>query len=526
MKQKQDKANVTGTASKPHPFKAVRRAGVPLVSWETPDPAATVTSVIKSLNGKADTTPVLIWDIIRGLTGCNPLGVTLANELSPNGAMSTGNPAECLTILASKLPEQIDPASGETDDSKRPFRAVVFFSNAQRFLSNESVLQCVWNLRDVLKGFGGTLVLLSPGMKLPPELSQDVVTITEALPEPPELGAIVDSICEDAGLKADKLEDKPRIVDTLLGLSAFAAEQTLALSITSAGVDMGGLWERKRKTIEQTPGLAVWNGGESFDDLGGLDNLKTFLKRVLSSEKNPVRALLYLDELEKSLGGSGGDTSGTSQDQLGVLLKIMQDENLPGLILVGPPGTGKSSIAKAAGTVANSPVIACDLGAMKGSLVGESEARIRAAMDVFKAVSQRKGLAIATCNKLAALPPELKRRFSLGCFYIDLPTPEEQAKIWPYWIARYKLDNTQPLPACDSWTGAEIRACCDVAWRATMTLREAASFVVPVCKSGQESIEALRKAAHGKFISANYAGTYDMNRQAKAATTGRRIEND
>jgi SpoVK/Ycf46/Vps4 family AAA+-type ATPase len=76
---------------------------------------------------------------------------------------------------------------------------------------------------------------------------------------------------------------------------------------------------------------------------------------------------------------------------------------------------------------------------MTGSLVGESQRKIRQAMEVFKAVSQGKGLFIATCNKIAALPPELKRRFTLGTFYVDLPSDEERSAIWPIWLKKYNL---------------------------------------------------------------------------------------
>jgi SpoVK/Ycf46/Vps4 family AAA+-type ATPase len=229
---------------------------------------------------------------------------------------------------------------------------------------------------------------------------------------------------------------------------------------------------------------------------------------------------LYCDEIEKSLAGAGGDTSGTSQDQLGTLLKVMQDENLPGIILLGHCGTGKSAIAKAAGTMANAPVIACDLGAMKGSLVGQSEQRIRAALDVFKAISQGKGIVIATCNKIASLPPELRRRFSLGIFMVDLPDPDEQATIWPMWIKKYGLDSKQPLPDGNEFTGAEIRACCDVAFRTGLSLTEASKFIVPVIKSAPDQVKALREQANGRYISASKPGVYEW---PPKQTAGRKL---
>ena len=66
-------------------------------------------------------------------------------------------------------------------------------------------------------------------------------------------------------------------------------------------------------------------------------------------------------------------------------------------------------------------------------------------------------------------------------------------------------------PDDEGWTGAEIKACCDVAYRANITLKEAADYIVPVSKSSAEQIKALRQMASGKFISASKAGIYQYN---------------
>jgi hypothetical protein len=65
-----------------------------------------------------------------------------------------------------------------------------------------------------------------------------------------------------------------KAVDALVGL-AFPAEQVLAMSLSKKGLDVERLWERKRQAVEQTPGLTVWRGGETFDQIGGCDNIKT-----------------------------------------------------------------------------------------------------------------------------------------------------------------------------------------------------------------------------------------------------------
>jgi hypothetical protein len=47
------------------------------------------------------------------------------------------------------------------------------------------------------------------------------------------------------------------------------------MSLSKKGLDLEQLWERKRQVIEQVPGLSVWRGGETFDDIGGCENIKT-----------------------------------------------------------------------------------------------------------------------------------------------------------------------------------------------------------------------------------------------------------
>ena len=91
--------------------------------------------------------------------------------------------------------------------------------------------------------------------------------------------------------------------------------------------------------------------------------------------------------VEKAMAGATGDTSGVSQDLLASLLSYMQDRAASGIIAVGPPGSGKSAWAKATGNTGKIPTIVFDLGGMKGSLVGQSEANIRSALKLVSAVA-------------------------------------------------------------------------------------------------------------------------------------------
>src|SRR5579885_1973976 len=58
--------------------------------------------------------------------------------------------------------------------------------------------------------------------------------------------------------------------------------------------------------------------------------------------------------------------------------------------------------------------------AMQNAMVGASGERLRAALKVVDAVTNGRSLWIATCNSIGTLPPELRRRFTLGTFFFDL----------------------------------------------------------------------------------------------------------
>jgi hypothetical protein len=150
---------------------------------------------------------------------------------------------------------------------------------------------------------------------------------------------------------------------------------------------------------------------------------------------------------------------------------------------------------------------------------------MRQALKVVEAVSQGRALFLATCNSIGVLPPELRRRFTLGTFMFDLPDFDERQAIWRIYLRKYGFPGTtiEMRPTDDGWTGSEIRTCCDLAWRLKITLREAAAYIVPVSKSAADQIQRLRDQASGRFISASKPGVYQKESTELAAPAGRRF---
>lgn len=474
-------------------FKSAQRAAVPLMAIRTPDHAATIGGIAKHFKES----PLFVWDTIRSIRGGNELSQHWLKEFALTNNIQSwqkfGNPVEML-VFGHQLPEG----------------SVLFLMNAHRYMENSSFAQALWNLRDAFKENHRMAVVLCPFITLPGELNQDVLVLDEPLPDVEQISKIILD-CYEAGKVAKPKEDvRLKAVDALCGLTAFGAEQACYMSMQKNGLDLEGLWERKRQQIEQAPGLSVWRGKESFAGIGGCMNIKGFLARVLTGREAP-RAIVFIDEIEKALAGNAGDLSGVSQEMFGELLSFMQNKEAVGSLFIGHAGTAKSAIAKAAGNEGGIPTISFNISEMKGSLIGSSGGNMRNALKVVEAVSQKRALFIGTCNAIESLPPEIRRRFSFGTFFFDLPTEEERESIWKIYVKKYSLagDNSRGKINDEGWTGHEIETCCKLAWKLNCSLLEASKNIVPVVKSAPEKIENLRKMADGRYISASTEGVYE-----------------
>jgi SpoVK/Ycf46/Vps4 family AAA+-type ATPase len=334
----------------------------------------------------------------------------------------------------------------------------------------------------------------------------------EPYPSPEEIKAIITEIVETTERETEtdlKFTDKTyrQSVDALRGLCAYTAEQEFAMSLSRDGIDIDGLWERKRIIIEQTPGLSVYRPQITLDDIGGCGNAKDFLGKLMLG-KNPPKAIVWIDEIDKATAADKTDTSGVSQDRLGYILQYMQDNESKGVVFLGPPGTSKSMMAKALGGLTGILTIRLDLGEMLGGIVGESQHNLREAFKVISAVAEQDVLFIATCNSMDSMDSALQRRFKRGKLFFDLPEDDEKSVIWDLHLTKHDLNARQDMPDDASWTGAEIAACCEMAYDMDLTLREASEYIVPVAVTAKEEIDTLRRGASDRFISASKPGFF------------------
>lgn len=496
-------------------FKAARRSGTPIVSVETLDQHSTISELMSVANTGDKKSPCYRWDIAAGLIPLNDLAISDLVELTggaDNLTLQTRSPVAALEF-AEKLRQ----------------RSILFFCNAQAHLSPDSVranpipAQQVSNLRDKYKANLRTLVLLSPALTLDPILRPDVIEIDSPLPDEKTLEEIVKDQIEAAELEVLPYGVVSQAVTSVKGLSHFGAEQTIAMSLSpKGGIDLDFLGKLQRKTISKIDGLSMDLDTVTFDDIGGQIQIRRFMDGLFMSDDSH-KLVVRIDEIDKMIdGGPASEGNTVSRDALAVLLRAMEDNKWSGLIAVGPGGSGKSLLTKAIGATYGVRTIAADLGGMKGSLVGESERKIREAMKIIHSLGGDKVLVLATCNKLHTLPPELKRRFTYGIWFFDLPTRDERQYIWRLHLGdQYgKVE----LPNDNLWTGAEIRNCCELAKQIGKSPADVAEFIVPIAKSDPEGLETLRNQANGRFLSVSYPGSY--RKETLENSTTRRMRDD
>lgn len=487
-----------------------REVGTPLVAVATADQPATASAIAREMvelkHGKGPA-PVIGWDILRGYHPRNKIGEdALAKMLGEMPVEATRNLGAALNLAA----------------AAPPF-TVLLFMNAQRLMDEPIMAQGIMNLRDLFKVDGRTLVLLGPSFDhLPAEIGQDILVFDEPLPTREELRKSTEKLYEDNEVKSVASETLDRSADALAGLAPFPAESAASLAVDEKGkIDIGHMWQRKFRAIENVRGLTMSLPKIGFANMGGCREIVSYIDEIASGPCRP-KIIVWLDEFEKMIAGGGGsgpgESSGTSQDQIKVLLTDMERYGWVGDLRVGPPGCSKSlSVQLMAGHL-GVPLAEADLGAAKSKWVGESEAQIRALVKAILAMGgEGPGVYFAaTCNSLESLSAPLRRRFSAPGstpFMFDLPDEDELEAIgniqlahWERLAGRALTKDRGFFRKCIGWSGANVRDCCRVAYSRGRQIEEV--IIVPAAQQDKVGLEKLRQMAHGIFLSASYPGTY------------------
>jgi SpoVK/Ycf46/Vps4 family AAA+-type ATPase len=239
---------------------------------------------------------------------------------------------------------------------------------------------------------------------------------------------------------------------------------------------------------------------------------------------------------------------------------LSQTSELPkprAILLCGVPGTGKSLSCKATANILGWPLIRLDIGALKGSLVGESEQKMRQATKIIDAFGQavvwidevEKAFAgssarnsmdsgtsagmfshwltwlqetaspilvMTTANDIQALPPEFLRtgRFDTT-FFVDLPGQREREEIIQIINGKYGSEIPKEFATThlEGFTGAEIE---QLAKDSLFDgLDDALHNLVPISQVMKEQVEGLRKWSKSRARLANTLDVTPDNRKIK-----------
>jgi AAA+ superfamily predicted ATPase len=440
---------------------------------------------------------------------------------------------------ATQLPDAPDPATAldkiKDRAVKTPERRDLYvLKDFHEFWGKDPrVRRKLRNLAQQLVYTGSSVVVTTPTRSVPDELRDEAVVVEVPLPAEEALRTELDELIgKTDGIRSELTEHgRARLAQAALGLTAAQAKRAFAKAIVRDQVlddrDIDAVLAEKKAVIRESQALEFYAAEETPDDVGGLDALKR-----------------WLTLRERAFGGEAAEYG------------------LPapkGLALIGIPGTGKSLTAKMIGGLWRLPLLRLDVGALFGSLVGESEERVRHALRLAETVAPcvlwidelEKGFAsgdldggtshrvfgsiltwmqektdpvfvVATANDVTALPPETLRRGRFDeIFFLDLPTEAERREILGVHLRKRRRDPAlfdlrRLAMECDGYTGAELeQAIIDAMYQAFAEDRDigtgdiiaAISRTVPLSRSHREVIERLRAwLRDGRAQSASFAG--------------------
>ena len=383
-----------------------------------------------------------------------------------------------------------------------------------------------------------TVIIISPVLTIPVELAKVITVIDYPLPGMAELGTVLDGVT--GALAGDPLYtvslDEPgreKVLKAALGLTLGEAERVFSKAVEKdrsfSEKHVAVILEEKKQVIRKSGMLEYISAQEDFQDVGGLAELKNWLRTRRDAFTDEARAF------------------GLPEPR--------------GVLLIGVPGCGKSLCAKAIASEWDKPLLRLEVGSLFSSYVGSSESNMRRAIAIAESVSPailwideiEKGFAgirggesdsgtagrvfgtfvtwmqektkpvfvVATANDISRLPPELLRKGRFDeIFFVDLPDEAERQGIFEIHLRRHlgvqryeeqmkrKLDLKELSRLTDSFSGAEIeqvvvaglyeafaRRAEERVLRLDPHLRQSIREIVPLARTMSGTVEGLRKWA-------------------------------
>ena len=281
--------------------------------------------------------------------------------------------------------------------------------------------------------FSVIVIIVSSVNHVPEEIAPYVTFLEISRPDEQQINSLINEHIETNDYHNFKESDRDLLMPSLKGLTAYEIDRILDMAMSNNGTltasDKDMILKQKKMMVRKSGLLELVDSNVPIEHIGGLDDLKEYLKKKANVFQNLAAALKFGVSIPK------------------------------GVFLVGMPGCGKSLCAKAAASTFGVPLLKLDMGSMMGKYVGQSEENLRKAIkiaeaaapcilwidEIEKAFSGVNGQSdavltrmfgnflswmqektstvyvIATANNADSLPPELKRkgRFELEFYGQD-----------------------------------------------------------------------------------------------------------
>ncbi|MEL6446846.1 MAG: AAA family ATPase [Pseudomonadota bacterium] len=338
----------------------------------------------------------------------------------------------------------------------------------------------VRQLKDICLDFmesGGKLVMISPSLKLPPELKHLSASFEMAVPDVARREEIVREVATQwrSGNSGERVKTDPHafdlLVQNLAGLGDVDVRRLAHNAIADDGVicreDIRGVMQAKYRLLNREGMLSYEYETAHFGDVAGMRALKQWLSQ---------RRDAFLGKAKRA----GLDAP-------------------RGVVLLGVQGCGKSLAAKATAGAFGTPLLRLEFGALFNKWQGETERNLRDALSIAETMAPvvlwidelEKGLSpaedntgtsqrvlgafltwmaerppgvfvVATANDIDRLPPELVRKGRFDeIFFVDLPSEDVRREIIGIHLKRREVppgavDVSTVAAATDGFSGAEL----------------------------------------------------------------------
>ena len=487
-------------------LKLILRSRVPIIVIETREEQRAL-GMIKRLKRFGMQHPLFAWSVTEGL-------YRLDIESKPQRL--NAQPRDVLAhIKASDL------------------EGIYVLMDMHPYLDEPFVVRMIREIAQSYEETPRTLVLISPGLKLPDEIRHHAAYLEVTLPDRAQLQQLLREEVDRwkrrkrRNVKADQHAIE-LLINHLVGLSYADARRLIRKVIYDDGAidreDVQEVMDAKYRLLGGDGVLSYEADTAHLADVAGLDRMKHWLaqrEKVFTAARPP---------------------GGLDQPR--------------GVLLLGVQGSGKSLAAKAVAGAWNVPLLRLDFATLYNKYYGETERNLREALRTAEAMAPcvlwideiEKGLAtdqaehagpsrrmlgtlltwmaertsrvflVATANDIDALPPELLRKGRFDeIFFVDLPETQVRENIFSIHLKQREqdvdsFDLAALARASEGFSGAEIeQAVVSALYSAyasdgeleTRHVLDELELTRPLSVVMAERIAALRAWARTRTVSAN-----------------------